>query len=119
MTTPSGGEATAAGVGLRLLALIGALVLAFGTAVLVIVTLDVADAPTCAESIANQVADECYLGSSFEKLLATVLTGGGAIFGAIATLLALGFALGASTGRKLVISTIVAVVLAGVAIIFF
>lgn len=119
MTATSGGGATKAGVGLRFLALLGALVLAFGAAVLIYATITLVDSPTCADAIGDPSVTECYLGSSFEKLAGTVLTGAAGLFGALAALLALGFALGAATGRKLVVTTVIAVVLAGIAIILF
>ncbi|UJA20513.1 hypothetical protein HJD18_10035 [Thermoleophilia bacterium SCSIO 60948] len=119
MTTPTGGEATKAGVGLRFLALLGALVLAFGAAVLIYATVTLVDSQTCEQAFSDPTATECYLGSSFEKTIGTILTGAAGLFGAAAALLALGFALGAATGRKLAITTIIAVVLAAIAIIFF
>ena len=110
-----------AGAGMRILAVILALALAFVTAVAVIVVLDIGELTPC-EDVGNDITllndeGECFDGSSTAKTISLVLGWPGAILAGVATLLALGFALRGYGGRRLITVIVAAAVLLGLALL--
>jgi len=110
-----------AGVGLRIGAVLLALVLAFITAVAVVVMIDIGELTPCADigsdlSLLNDEG-ECFDGSSTSKTISLVLGWPGAIMAGIATLLALAFAVRGRGGRQLGIAIGVGAVLLGLSLI--
>lgn len=110
-----------AGVLLRIGAVLLALVLAFITAVGVLVMIDIGDTATCEDVLAGKADfnsdNECYDGSSSTKTIALVLGWPGSIFAGLAALLALGFAIRGRGGRQLVGAIAIAAVLLGLSLI--
>ncbi len=92
---------------MRALAVLIALVLAFGAAVMILVAIDIGDTATCDDfptlSLEEQLADpECFDGSSAQKAISVVLAWASGIIGAIAVLVALMFAFTGNRGPLLV-----------------
>ncbi len=119
-TSSSSRSPGAASVGLRLLALIGALALAFGCAVLVLVVIELIDNPLCSDTsgvaaalLADGAEASCFDGSSVTRILAIVFGAPAALLAGLAALMALGFALGMRIGKRLLMVIAAAVVLAG------
>ena len=106
---------------MRVLAVLIALVLAFGAAVMILVAIDIGDTATCEEfptlSLAEQLADnECFDGSSTQKAISVVLAWASGIVGALAVLAALLFAFTGTRGGLLARLAGAAVVLATLSI---
>lgn len=110
-----------AGALIRVGAVLLALLLAFITAVAVLVVLDISDTATCGDVFSGEADfnddNECYDGSSTTKLVTLVLGAAGAIFAAIATLLALVFAARGHGGRRLVMAIVAGAVLLGLSLL--
>jgi hypothetical protein len=110
-----------AGAGMRILAVLLALVLAFVTAVAVMVMLDIGELTPC-EDVGNDLSKlndegECFDGSSTTKLVSLVLGWPGTVLAGLATLLALGFAIRGYGGRRLITVIVAGAVLLGLALI--
>jgi len=109
-----------AGALARVGAVVLALVLAFITAVAVVVMLDIGELTPC-DDVTNisQLNDdnECFDGSSGAKTISLILGWPGAIIAGIATLLALGFAIRGYGGRQLVIAIVAGAVLLGLSLL--
>ncbi len=108
-----------AGAGMRALAVVLALVLAFVTAVAIIAALNIGDLTPCEDVTSPSQLNsdgECFDGSSTTKLIALIFGWPGAVLAAVATLLALGFAARGRGGRQLIIATVAAAVLMGLAL---
>ena len=114
-----------AGALARIGAVLLALVLAFGCAVMVLVMLDIGDSPRCDDQQAlleeqqstGAVQIECFDGGEVEKIGSLVLGWPGAVLAGLAALLALAFAARGRGGRTLVTVTSVAIVLSGLSIL--
>ena len=104
---PSDEGTDRAGIGLRLLAVLGALVLAFGAAVMIIVAIDLADTRTCEDLIGDVITgqttvdfgDECFDGGSTEKSISVALSWASGLAAVLAVLAALAFAIRGRGGR--------------------
>ena len=82
---------------MRVLAVLVALVLGFGAAVMIAVAIDIGDTITCDEyrglSVEEQVQEtECFDGSSAQKAISVALAWASGVVGAIAVIIALMFA---------------------------
>jgi hypothetical protein len=109
-----------AGGGLRALAVLGAVVLAFITAVAIVVVFDIADTTPCNEvtSISQLNSDgECYGHSSTIKTIVLILGGIGSLFAVGSVLAALAFAIRGRGGRLLVQLIVAAAVFLGLSLI--
>jgi hypothetical protein len=96
------------------------LVLAFITAVAVVVMLDIGELTPCDDvtNISQLNADgECFDGSSTSKTISLILGWPGSILAGIAALLALGFAIRGRGGRQLVMVIVAGAVLLGLSLI--
>jgi hypothetical protein len=106
-----------AGPGLRILALVFALVLAFLAAVMIAVAVDIGDTPTCDDAQQILLAggtiegNECFDGSSGAKSASVILAWGSGILGAIAALAGLAFVIMGRRGRLVVQLAVGAIVL--------
>ena len=110
-----------AGAGLRALAVILALVLAFVTAVALIVMLDIGELTPC-DDVGNDLSKlnedgECFDGSSTTKLIALIFGWPGTLLAGVATLLALGFAARGRGGRQLAQVIVASAVLLGLSLL--
>ena len=103
-----------ANAGLRALAVLGSLVLAFATAVIVIVMVDLGNGPLCSEPV--QPGKDCWDVSSGGRVVTLILGWPGAILGGVAALAALAFAVTGRNGRRVWLLTAAAVVLCGLSI---
>lgn len=110
-----------AGPGPRVGAVLAALVMAFGTAVAVLVMLMLGDTATCADVFSGDASfnddGECFDGSSGAKIASLVLGWPGAILGGISVLLALAFTITGRGGRRFVGVAVAAAVLFGLSIL--
>jgi hypothetical protein len=96
--------------GMRALAALLALVLAFGAAVMILVAIDIGDTSTCDQlredvesgEVVLDLDDECFDGSSGQKAVSVILAWASGIVGALAALLALLFAITGTRGPLLV-----------------
>ena len=116
---PPVAEEEGASGGKRLGAVILALVLAFGAAVMIVASIDIGDTATCddvrsGEALPNDEG-ECFDGSSGQKTASLILTWPGGIVGALAALAALAYAIGGTRAwaSLLVRLTAAAVILSG------
>jgi hypothetical protein len=117
---PGATEAKASG-GIRLAAVVLALVLAFGAAVMIVASIEIGDTATCddvrsGEALPNDEG-ECFDGSSGQKTASLVLTWPGGVVGAIAALAALAFAIRGRGGSLAVRLALAAVALSGIGIL--
>lgn len=109
--------------GMRALAVLFALVLAFAAAVMIAVAVEIGDSATCEEfptlSPAEQLEqeNECFDGSSGQKSATVILAYASGVIGAIAVLLALAFAITGRRGRPVLMATGAAVLLGGLSIL--
>lgn len=107
--------------GMRALALILAVALAFAAYVLVTISTGIGDTATCAEVQAGQAQPnedgECYDGSSTSKTAQIGLAWAGAAFAALATVAALFFAYTGRRSDRLLQITTAAIVLGGASIL--
>ena len=110
---------------MRALALLIALVLAFGAAVMILVAIDIGDTATCDDffedvasgQVVPELDDECFDGSSAQKAVSVVLAWASGIVGALAVLVALMFAFTGNRGPLLVRLAGAAVVLGVLSIV--
>ena len=94
---------------MRALALLIALVLAFGAAVMIAVAVDIGDTATCDEFLEEVASgdrvpdfdDECFDGSSAQKTISVVLAWASGIVGVVAALVALMVAVTGTRGPLL------------------
>ena len=104
----------------RVGAVVLALVLAFITAVAVVVMLDIGELTPC-DDVTNitQLNDdgECFDGSSSSKTIALIVGWPGTVLAGLATLMALAFAIRGYGGRPLVMVIIAGAVLLGLSLI--
>jgi hypothetical protein len=105
--------------GWRALGVALALALAFASAVMIIAMLDIGDTPRCDDlaAIIAEQADECFDGSSAQKVITLVLGWPSGVLAAVAALLALYFAGTGRQGRLLIQATAAAIVLGGLSIL--
>lgn len=113
-------ERTKAGAGARVLALVGALVLAFAAAVAILAMLLIGDTTPCADVTGPADLNddgECFDGSSLQRVVALIFGWPGAILVSISVLLALGFTITGRGGRRLIAVAVVGAVLFGLSIL--
>jgi hypothetical protein len=105
---------------LRALAVVLALVLLLGAAIMIIAMADISGTPTCEDIEADRAAvpadGECYDGSSAQKTIAVILGFAGGGLGAIAALAAFAFTFTGRRGRLVLVLTGLAIVLSGISI---
>lgn len=109
---------------MRALAVLLALALAFGAAVMILVAIDIGDTATCDEffddvasgALVPDLDDECFDGSSAQKAVSVALAWASGIVGGLAVILALLFAATGRRGGLLVRVAGAAVVLGGLSI---
>jgi hypothetical protein len=105
---------------LRALAVVLALVLILGAAIMIIAMADISGTPTCEDIEAGRAAvpadGECYDGSSAQKTIAVILGFAGGGIGAIGALAAFAFTFTGRRGRLVLVLTGLAVVLSGISI---
>src|SRR6478609_8063962 len=87
-----------AGAGYRILAVLGSLVLAFATAVIVIVMVDLGNGPLCSQP--HLLSQSCWDVSSGGRVVTLILGWPGVILGGLAALAALAFAVTGRNGRR-------------------
>jgi hypothetical protein len=106
-----------AGAGLRVLGIVGFLVLAFATAVIVAVMVDLGDGPLCADvGGAAHPLEDCWDVSSGGRVVSLILGWPGAVLAGLAALSALVFTFTGRNGRRVWMLTGAAVVLCGLSI---
>jgi len=105
--------------GWRALAVVLALVLAFGAAVMFVVAINPDDTPRCEQFVSGEVAGggECYDITETQQLIQNIFALPAAVLGALGALLALYFAATGRQGRLLVRLAGAAVVLGVAAVI--
>jgi hypothetical protein len=106
--------------GMRALAVIGCIVLAFAAAVMIVAMVDIGRTPTCDDVRAGNALPyqgNCFDGSSTQKTISLVLGWPSGVLGGLAALLALAFAITARRGRLALQVTAAAVVLAGLSLL--
>lgn len=116
-TPASGAKASALA---RIAAVALCLVLAFVTAVAVIVMIDIGELTPCADvTDVSQLNDEgeCFNGSGTAKTIALVFGWPGSILAGLATLLAVGFAITGTGGRRLAFVIAASAVLLGLSLL--
>lgn len=108
-----------AGAGLRILGAILALVLAFGAAVMIIASGEIADTPTLEEVEAGEPLNEgkYYDGSETNRTISTILGYASGVIGGIGALIGFYFAATGKRGRLFAQAAVVAVILAAIALI--
>lgn len=118
---PPGASSGKASGGLRALAAIGFLVIAFGTAVIAVAAADIGKTPTCADVQSGKAAlpsdRQCFDGGHTKRTATVALMWPGAALGAIAALLALAFAFTGRNGRRLLLVLAAAIVLSGLGVL--
>jgi hypothetical protein len=112
---PPTGEpgAEKAGVGPRILAVIGGLVWGLMGVALIVVGFDILDAPLCSEPETIEFGEECYDGSSTQRFFDLLFGFPAGILGVVTAGLAVYFAATGRRGRLLVLVGIAALVLFG------
>jgi hypothetical protein len=112
-TTGTAAAGDKAGPGWRLLAVVLALILAFGAAVMIVVPLNPDDTPRCEQIASGEVAGggECYELTKTQQTIQNIFAWPAGIIGAAAALMALYFAATGRRGQLLLRLTGVAVVL--------
>ena len=97
----------------RVLAVVLALALAFGAAVMIVLALNPDDTPRCEQFISGEVqgGGECYDITETQQLIQNIFAIPAGVIGGIAALLALYFAATGRQGRLLVRLTVAALVL--------
>jgi heme A synthase len=122
---PPPGPPKASG-GLRAFAVLLALVLAFGAAVMIAAMVDINNTPRCNDPAAIAAyhrshpldrSIDCFDGGQTKKVIVMVLGFGGGGVGAIAAVLALAFTVTGRNGRRLLWATALAIILSGLAIL--
>lgn len=113
-------ELPRAGIGLRLLAILAALILAFLAAVAIVAMSEIGELTPCGEvESAAQLNDkgECFDGGSTKKTISLVLGWPGAVLAALSVLLMLAFAVRGRGGRMAVGCVFAAAMLFGLSIL--
>jgi NhaP-type Na+/H+ or K+/H+ antiporter len=97
----------------RVLAVVLALALAFGAAVMIVLALNPDDTPRCEQLISGEIqaVGECYDITETQQLIQNIFAIPAGVIGGIAALLALYFAATGRQGRLLVRLTVAALVL--------
>lgn len=117
---PTGPEAAdRSSGGRRALAVLLALALAFGAAVMILLAIELGQDPICddVEFIGSSPAEDCFDISSGQKAVSLALSWVSGAIGALAVLLALAFAITGRRGTLLLQATGLAVLVGGVAIL--
>ena len=122
VSPPPSGKASA---GLRALGVLGFLILAFASAVLIAAIVDIGNTPTCgdtaalnAKALANPGEKiECFDGSSTKKTITQILVWPGGVLAGIAALLALAFTVTGRNGRLVFAVVALAIVLSGLGLL--
>ena len=106
---------------MRALAVLLALVLGFGAAVMIVAGAEISDSPTVAECLDDPTVipsdGECFDGSDTNQTIVTVLCFASGAVAALSALLALGFAISGRRGRLVVQTASLAILLAVIALI--
>src|SRR3954447_9464850 len=107
--------------GLRALGVLGFLILAFACAVLISAIVDIGNTPTCADVQSGAAAlpsdQQCFDGSSTQKVIAEVLVWPGGVLAGVAAFLALAFPVTGRNGRRVLWVVALAIVLAGLGLL--
>lgn len=111
--------------GLRALAAVIALVLAFAAAVMIFVAVDIGETSTCDQFFGDVASgeitpdpdDECFDGSSAQKTISVVLAWASGVAGVLAVLAALALAITGRRGRLLAQLAGAAIALGGLSIL--
>ena len=115
--SPSERESGKAGAGWRVLAILAAVVLAFGAAVIALVMLDLGDGPLCGDvGGAAHPTQDCWDVNSTGRVISLVLGWPGAVLAALAALAALAFTITGRNGGRFWMLAIAAVVLCALSI---
>jgi hypothetical protein len=118
---PSAPASDRASGGLRALGVLGFLILAFACAVLISAIVDIGDTPTCADVQSGAAAlpsdQQCFDGSSTQKVITEVLVWPGGVLAGVAAFLALAFAVTGRQGRRVLWVVALAIVLAGLGLL--
>jgi hypothetical protein len=117
--TPAAAPDGKASGGIRALAVVLALILAFGAAVMIVVGLDVNDLASCEnpEEVIASGELECFEGSEGIKPVVVGLAIASGVVGGVGALLGLAFAVTGRRGRLFAQAAVAAVVLAALALI--
>ena len=111
---------------MRALAVILALVLAFGAAVMIVAMVDINNTPRCDDPAAilqyhrDHPLDrtiDCFDGGQTQKVISMGLGFAGGAVGAIAAILALAFTVTGLNGRRVLWATALAIILSGLSIL--
>jgi hypothetical protein len=119
---PAAPQPEKAGAGLRILAVFAGLVLGFAAAIMIAVQIDIGGAPRCddPEALVEALAEgeeDCYEGSSTQKVISLVLGWPSAILAALACLAAFYFAARGLRGRLVIQLAVAAIVLGALSIL--
>ncbi|CAN5639878.1 hypothetical protein BH10ACT11_BH10ACT11_15560 [soil metagenome] len=109
-----------AGKGMRALAVLGALVLAFAAAVMLVTAVDISGTPTLREHNRDHVISDdgsYYDGSKLRRTVGVIGAGLAGVLGALAALAALAFSVTGLRGRPILILAGAAIVIGAVAFI--
>jgi hypothetical protein len=108
-------------LGWRLLVALLSLILAFGAAVMIALSFELAEGPRCEQVRAGEEPPdeegECLDASKAAQAVSTVLTFASGVAGAIAFLLGIYFAFRGRAGRAVAIAAVAAIVLGGLGIL--
>jgi hypothetical protein len=111
-----------AGGGLRALAVLMALVLGFGAAVMFVAGSEIADTPTQEQVLTGEEAlpsdGEVFDGSEGKRSFVVALLYASGVAAAVGAIAAFAFTITGRRGRPVVALTLLAIVLAGIALIF-
>ena len=107
--------------GLRALGVLGFLILAFASAVLIAAIVDIGNTPTCADVQSGKAAlpsdHQCFDGGSTKKAITEILVWPGGILAGVAAIMALAFAVTGRNGRRLLFVVALAIVLSGLGLL--
>lgn len=106
-----------AGGGWRALAVVLALLLAFGVAVMFVVASNPDDVPRCEQITSGVGVIECYDITETQETIQMVFAWAAGVVGAIAVLLALAFAATGRRGSRLVKATVAALALGAIVVV--
>ncbi len=103
------------------MAVVGFLVLAFASAVLIAAIVDIGNTPTCADVQSGKASlpsdRTCFDGGTTKKTVTEILVWPGGVLAGIAALLALAFAITGRNGRRLLWVVALAIVLSGLGLL--
>lgn len=119
-SAPTESRPSKAGGGLRALAVLGALILAFAAAVMIVVSIDVSGTPTLREHNRDGVISDdgdYYDGSKLRRTVGVVGGAAAGLLGALAALAALAFAVTGLRGRPILILAAAAILIGGLTFI--